>query len=171
MALYHGSTKTHAVLNTHYTSDTAFHYTTSTGGSTFLSMTFTTHTTASKHIVFATVNGSANDDASGVLEYYNNGSWQQRDEMRGASGPGGGGNFRGSFGDWSVSRASAMEDKQTCQWTAIYEFDFPSTNSGYRVRYTCENTGGLYLNRPRGSDGGYNTNTSRSSLFVLELGD
>ena len=52
MALYHGSTKTHAVLNTHYTSDTAFHYTTSTGGSTFLSMTFTTHTTASKHIVF-----------------------------------------------------------------------------------------------------------------------
>ena len=99
MALYHGSTKTHAVLNTHYTSDTAFHYTTSTGGSTFLSMTFTTHTTASKHIVFATVNGSANDDASGVLEYYNNGSWQQRDEMRGASGPGGGGNFRGSFGD------------------------------------------------------------------------
>ena len=49
-------------------------------------MTFTTHTTASKHIVFATVNGAANDDASGVLEYYNNGSWQQRDEMRGASG-------------------------------------------------------------------------------------
>ena len=29
----------------------------------------------SKHIVFATVNGSANDDASGVLEYYNNGYW------------------------------------------------------------------------------------------------
>lgn len=171
MALYYGSTKTHAVLNTHYTSDTSFHYTTTTSGSTFLEMTFNTHTTASKHIVFATVNGSANDDASGYIEYYNNGSWQTRDELRGASGPGGGGNFRGSFGDWSVSRSSAMEDKQTCQWTAIYEFDFPSTLSGYRVRYTAENTGGLHINRPRGSDGGYNTNTSRSSLLVLELGD
>ena len=171
MALYHGSTKTHAVLNTHYTSDTSFHFTTTTSGSTFLEMTFNTHTTASKHIVFATVNGSANDDASGYIEYYNNGSWQTRDELRGASGPGGGGNFRGSFGDWSVSRSSAMEDKQTCQWTAIYEFDFPSTLSGYRVRYTAENTGGLHINRPRGSDGGYNTNTSRSSLLVLELGD
>ena len=171
MALYYGSTKTHAVLNTHYTSDTSFHFTTTTSGSTFLEMTFNTHTTASKHIVFATVNGSANDDASGYIEYYNNGSWQTRDELRGASGPGGGGNFRGSFGDWSVSRSSAMEDKQTCQWTAIYEFDFPSTLSGYRVRYTAENTGGLHINRPRGSDGGYNTNTSRSSLLVLELGD
>ena len=171
MALYYGSTKTHAVLNTHYTSDTSFHFTTTTSGSTFLEMTFNTHTTASKHIVFATVNGSANDDASGYIEYYNNGSWQTRDELRGASGPGGGGNFRGSFGDWSVSRSSAMEDKQTCQWTAIYEFDFPSILSGYRVRYTAENTGGLHINRPRGSDGGYNTNTSRSSLLVLELGD
>ena len=81
MALYHGSTKTHAVLNTHYVSDTGFHYTTSQGGAVFLSMTFTTHTTASKHIVFATVNGSANDDASGYIEYYNNGSWQARDEV------------------------------------------------------------------------------------------
>lgn len=171
MALYHGSTKTHAVLNTHYVHDGGFHYTTSQGGAVFLSMTFTTHTTASKHIVFATVNGSANDDASGYIEYYNNGSWQARDEMRGATGPGGSNNYRGSFGDWSISRASTVEDKQTCQWTAIYEFDFPSTNSGYRVRYSCENSNGFYLNRPRNSDSGYNTNTSRSSLLVLELGD
>ena len=62
-----------------------------------------------------------------------------------------------------------MEDKQTAQFTAIFVYDFPSGVTGYRVRYSCENTGGLYMNRPRGSDGGYNTNTSRSTLVVLEL--
>ena len=171
MALYFGNTKTRTILNQYYAADTSFHYTTSPSGGVFLSLTFPTHHLASKHIVIATVNGSANDDASGVMEYYNNGSWQMRDAMRGATGPGGGGNFRGSFGDWSVSRATTVEDKQTCQWTAVYEFDFPSTNSGYRVRYSCENTGGLYINRPRGSDGGYNTNTSMSTLLVLEVSD
>ena len=171
MAIYYGGTKTHAVLNVHYATDTGFGYTTNTSGNTFLQTTFTMHSGANKHIVICTVNGAATDDASGKVEYYTGSSWAESGSLMGATGPGGGGNYRGSFGDWSVSRASAMEDKQTCQWTAIYEFDFPSTNSGYRVRYTCENTGGLYLNRPRGSDGGYNTNTSRSSLFVLELGD
>ena len=171
MALYYGSTKSNVVLNWHYATDTSFHYTTTNGGSTFLQTTFTPHSDANRHLIMATVNGAANDDASGVLERYSGGSWGTDDNLRGAQGPGGGGNFRGSFGDWSSVRASSMEDKQTAQFTAIYEFDFPSTNSGYRVRYTCENTGGLYLNRPRGSDGGYNTNTSRSSLVVFELGD
>ena len=34
--------------------------------------------------------------------------------------------------------------------------------------YSCENTNGMYVNRPHGSDGGYNTNTSMSTLLVLE---
>ena len=169
MALYYGGTKSNLVLNWHYATDTSFHYTTSTGGSTFLQTTFTPHSDSNRHLIMATVNGAANDDASGVIERYSGGSWGTDDNLRGASGPGGSGNFRGSFGDWSSVRASSMEDKQTAQFTAIFVYDFPSGVTGYRVRYTCENTGGLYMNRPRGSDGGYNTNTSRSTLVVLEL--
>ena len=30
---------------------------------------------------------------------------------------------------------------------------------------------GMYVNRPHGSDGGYNTNTSMSTLLVLEMGE
>ena len=171
MALYFGNTKTRTILNQYYASDTSFHYTTTSSGAVFLSLTFPTHTLASKHIVIATINGAANDDAGAVLEYYNNGSWGARDEMRGATGPGGGGNFRGSFGDYSIARSQIIEDKQTLQYTAVYQFDHPSTNSGYRVRYTAENSSGLYINRPMGSDGGYNTNTSMSTLLVLEVSD
>ena len=140
-----------------------------------------TNTTAIRDAGISTATGSLHYNlTTSKLEFYDGSEWKAiktqlppltTSYLVIGGGGAGGGNFRGSFGDWSVSRASAMEDKQTCQWTAIYEFDFPSTNSGYRVRYTCENTGGLYLNRPRGSDGGYNTNTSRSSLLVLELGD
>ncbi len=156
-------------MNYHYVTDTQFHYLTTTAGATFLQMTFTPHSDSNRHLIMATVNGAANDDASGVLERLSSGSWGTDDNLRGAQGPGGGGNFRGSFGDWSSVRASTVEDKQTDQFTAIYIYDYPSGVTGYRVRLSCENTGGLYMNRPRGSDGGYNTNTSRSTLVVLEL--
>ena len=87
----------------------------------------------------------------------------------GATGPGGGGNYRGSFGDWSITRST--EDKQTLQYTSVHFFDAGSnTSCGYRVRYSCENSNGMYVNRPHGSDGGYNTNTSMSTLLVLEMG-
>ena len=139
MALYHGSTKTHAVLNTHYTSDTAFHYTTT-------------------------------EDASGKVEFYTGSSWAESGRLLGATGPGGGGNYRGSFGDWSITRST--EDKQTLQYTSVHFFDAGSnTSCGYRVRYSCENSNGMYVNRPHGSDGGYNTNTSMSTLLVLEMGE
>ena len=137
MAIYYGGTKTHAVLNVHYATDTGFGYTTNTSGNTFLQTTFTIHSGANKHIVICTVNGAATDDA---------------------------------FGDWSITRST--EDKQTLQYTSVHFFDAGSnTSCGYRVRYSCENSNGMYVNRPHGSDGGYNTNTSMSTLLVLEMGE
>ena len=64
----------------------------------------------------------------------------------------------------------STEDKQTLQYTSVHFFDAGSnTSCGYRVRYSCENSNGMYVNRPHGSDGGYNTNTSMSTLLVLEM--
>ena len=68
MALYYGSTKSNVVLNWHYATDTAFHYTTTNSGSTFLQTTFTPHSDSNRHLIMATVAGAANDDASGVIE-------------------------------------------------------------------------------------------------------
>ena len=51
MAIYYGGTKTHAVLNVHYATDTGFGYTTNNSGNTFLQTTFTMHSGANKHIV------------------------------------------------------------------------------------------------------------------------
>lgn len=170
MAIYYGGTKTHAVLNVHYATDTGFGYTTNTSGNTFLQTTFTMHSGANKHIVICTVNGAATDDASGKVEYYTGSSWAESGSLMGATGPGGGGNYRGSFGDWSITRAT--ENKQTLQYTSVHFFDAGSnTSCGYRVRYSCENSNGMYVNRPHGSDGGYNTNTSMSTLLVLEMGE
>ena len=169
MALYFGSTKANTVVNWHYVADTSFHYTTSQSGSTFLQTTFAPHSDANRHLVIATVNGAANDDATAVIEKYSGGSWGTDDNLRGATGPGGSGEFRGSFGDFSVVRATTVEDHQTVQYTASFIYDFSSGTVGYRVRYTCENTGGFYTNRSRDTDGGYNTNTSISTLIVLEL--
>ena len=66
----------------------------------------------------------------------------------------------------------AYIDKQTFQYSSVLFFDAGSnTSCGYRVRYSCENSNGMYVNRPHGSDGGYNTNTSMSTLLVLEMGE
>lgn len=120
----------------------------------------------SRFLIIATINGAANDDAHARLEYYDGGGWGVPDALVGntlAS--------RGSFGDFSVVRTSVMEDKQTVQYTAtlIHAPASTSTSLGYRVRVMAENSAGCYINRPMGNDGGFNTNTSRSSLLVYEI--
>ncbi len=166
MALYYGSTKASTVLNVWYSSDDGQYYTDNQTGSTFLQLTFDPYNQASKFLIMATVNGAAGDDASGVVQRYASGSWSEPDVLRGSATNAG---FRGSFGDWSNIRA--IENKQTEQFTAVF-IDQPNVSGtiGYRVRYTCENTGGLWINRPLGTDGGYNTNVGRSTLVVFELG-
>ena len=121
----------------------------------------------SKFLIIATVNGAAGDDASAVVQRYTSGSWGEPDSLRGSAADSSG--FRGSFGDFSNIRA--IENKQTEQFTAVY-VDQPNTSGtiGYRVRYAAENSNGLYINRPTGTDGGFNTNSSRSTLVVFELG-
>ena len=120
----------------------------------------------SKFLIIVTANGAADDDASAVIEYYDGTNWTQPSELRG-SGTG----FSGSFGDFSVVRASTVENKQTVQYTASYLHapNSTATTIGYRVRFTCENTAGFWLNRPMATDGGYNTNFGRSSLMVFEM--
>ena len=166
MALYYSSTKASTVLNVWYSSDDGHYYTGDQTGGTFLSLTFTPYSQGSKFLIMATVNGAAGDDASAVVQRYASSTWSEVDPLRGsASGSG----FRGSFGDFSNIRA--IEDKQTEQFTAVY-IDQPNVSGtiGYRVRYAAENSSGLWVNRPRGTDGGFNTNSSRSTLVVFELG-
>jgi hypothetical protein len=147
------------------TTDASHYFTDNSTGFTFLEVTFTPKNANNKFLVMATVNGAAGDDASGVLQRYTNGSWAEPDELRGIASNVG---FRGSFGDWSLTRAT--EDKQTLQYSAIY-LDQPNAGGlvGYRVRVTAENTTGLWINRPTGTDGGYNTNSSRSTMVILEI--
>ena len=58
-----------------------------------------------------------------------------RDEMRGATGPGGSNNYRGSFGDWSIADLAQLKINNLSM-DCIYEL-IPSTNSGYREIF-CE---------------------------------
>ena len=166
MALYLAGQKTQPIANVWFANDDGHYYTTTNSGGTFLELTFTPYATNSKFLIIATINGAAPDDASSVLQRYTSGSWQEPDSLRGSSANSAG--FRGSFGDFSVTRAT--EDKQTLQFTAVF-VDQPNTAGtiGYRVRYSAENTNGCWINRPMGTDGGYNTNSSRSTLAVFEI--
>jgi hypothetical protein len=151
-----------------YTTTDAQTYTTDNTGFTTLETTFTRVNPAntSRFLVIATINGAADDDAHARLEYYDGSSWSSPDALIGNTL----GN-RGSFGDFSVVRAGVMENKQTVQYTAtlMHAPASTSTTLGYRVRVMAENVNGCYINRPIGNDGGFNTNTSRSSLLVYEV--
>jgi len=166
-SVFFGSTKTSPILNVYYASDDAQYFTGNQTGATFLEVTFTPHSANSRFLIIATVNGAAGDDASAVIQRLQSGSWTEPDALRGSSANNAG--FRGSFGDFSIVRA--IEDKQTVQYTATY-IDQPNISGtiGYRVRYAAENATGLYINRPIGTDGSFNTNSGRSSMIVLELG-
>jgi len=141
-------------------------YTDNQTGFTILETTFirTLPSASSKFLVIATVNGAALDDAHGRVEFYNGSSWVTPTEFVGSDIGG-----AGSFGDFSVVRA--IENKQTVQYTAVFVHSPASTSAtlGYRVRLMAENTNGFFLNRPTGTDGGFNTNTSRSTLLIMEL--
>jgi len=167
MALYYSSTKTNAVLNVWTVNDDTIFFVNNQTGTTFLETTFTPYASNSKFLIMATVNGAAGDDASGVLQRFTSGSWSEPDSLRGSAGSSSG--FRGTFGDWSVTRG--VEDKQTLQFTAVF-VDQPNAAGtiGYRVRVAAENVTGLWVNRSTGTDGQFNTNSSRSTIVVFELG-
>jgi len=167
MALYYSSTKTNAVLNVWTVNDDTIFFVNNQTGTTFLETTFTPYASNSKFLIMATVNGAAGDDASGVLQRFTSGSWSEPDSLRGSAGSSSG--FRGTFGDWSVTRG--VEDKQTLQFTAVF-VDQPNAAGtiGYRVRVAAENVNGLWVNRSTGTDGQFNTNSSRSTIVVFELG-
>lgn len=158
----------------HFASTNAQTFVNNTTGITILETTFSRLLPSmygtSKFLVIATVNGAAEDDASAVIEFYDGATWTQPDALIGAGGVTG---FRGSFGDFSVVRSSisGMENKQTLQFTACFVHAPASTAGtlGYRVRCTAENSNGFWLNRPVGTDSGYNTNSSRSTLLIIEL--
>ena len=151
-----------AVCNVWFVSDAGQNYANNTSGFTWLEITFTPAYQNSKFLVICTINGAANDDASGYMERYQNGGWGQAGNMVGSGG------WTGSWGDWSITRAT--EDKQNLQYSCVY-IDQPNTAGviGYRARNTCENTAGFYSNRSMGWDGGYNSNTSRSSMLIMEI--
>jgi hypothetical protein len=148
-----------------YFSSTSEHvYTSDQNGFTRLETTFTrTGVSSSKFLVIATVNGAALDDAHGRIEFYDGSNWTTPDAFIGSSAA------RGSFGDFSITRV--VEDKQTLQYTAVFVHAPASTATtlGYRVRLMAENTNGFWMNRPTGDDGGFNTNTGRSTLLIMEL--
>lgn len=151
-----------------YTTTDAQTYTTDTTGFTTLETTFTRSNPSSfaRFLVIATINGAADDDAHARIEYYDGSNWGVNDALVGNTLAN-----RGSFGDFSVVRASVVENKQTVQYTATLLHTPASTSAtlGYRVRVMAENSAGCYINRPMGNDGGFNTNTSRSSLLVYEV--
>ena len=167
MAIYFSSTKTSSILNVWTTNDAGQYYTDNTTGSTFLDTTFTPHSQGSKFLIMATINGAGNDDDGCVLQRYASGSWSEPDELRGSTGNNSG--FRGSFGDLSCVRGH--EDKLTTHFTAVF-IDQPNVSGtiGYRVRFAAENNGGCFINRCSGNDGGFNTNSSRSTMVIFELG-
>jgi hypothetical protein len=151
-----------------YTTTDAQTYTTDTTGFTTLETTFlrSNPVNTSRFLVIATINGAADDDAHARLEYYDGSSWGTPDALVGNTLAN-----RGSFGDFSVVRAGVLENKQTVQYTAtlMHAPASTATTLGYRVRVMAENSAGCYINRPMGNDGGFNTNTSRSSLIVYEV--
>jgi len=156
------------VVAAYFSNDNGHNYATSQTGFTWLDTTFTPKVQGNYFLVIATVNGAGDDDSAAVLQRYTSGSWQEPDSLRGSTADSAG--FQGSFGDFSVVRSSVMENKQTVQYTAVF-LDQPNTSGtvGYRVRCSCENSSGFWSNRPMGTDGLYNTNTSRSTLLVLEI--
>lgn len=151
-----------AVCNVWFTSDATHNYANNQTGFTWLELTFTPAYTNSRFLVICTIAGSANDDAHGYIERYTNGSWSRASNMVGSN------DYPGSWGDWSITRAT--EDKQILQYSAVY-IDQPNTSGtvGYRARNNAENTAGFYANRSMGWDGGYNSNTSRSTMLVMEI--
>jgi hypothetical protein len=153
-----------------YSSTNAHTYTTTNAGFTTLETTFvrTNPSSSSKFLIIATVAGAAADDAHARLEFYDGTNWVVPAELIG-QGNTGNGYANGSFGDFSITRAT--EDKQILQYTATIMHSPASTAStlGYRVRMMAENTNGLYMNRPMGWDNGFNSNTSRSSIIIMEM--
>ena len=156
------------IRGVYFSSTDAHTYTDNQSGFTTLETTFTRiGASTSKFLVIATVNGAALDDAHGRVEYYDGANWVVPDAFIGSNS--GTSSARGSFGDFSITRAT--EDKQTLQYTAVFVHAPSSTATtlGYRVRLMAENSNGLWMNRPTGSDGLFNTNTSRSTLLIMEL--
>jgi hypothetical protein len=153
-----------------YNSTNAHTYTTTQDGFTTLETTFirTTPSASSKFLIIATVAGAAGDDGHARLEFYDGANWVIPAELIG-QGNTGNGYANGSFGDFSITRA--VEDKQILQYTATIMHSPGSTAGtlGYRVRMMAENAGGLYMNRPMGWDNGFNSNTSRSSIIIMEM--
>ena len=162
----HSSTTTGIPVAVYNASDAGHYFTDNPTGFTFLEVTFTPQRTSNKFMIIATVNGAAGDDSSGVVERYTNGVWSAPDSLRGSTADASG--YQGSFGDWSIVRL--VENKQTVQYTATF-IDQPGTSGvvGYRVRVSAENVTGAYFNRPIGTDGGYNTNSSRSTMIIMEI--
>lgn len=159
------------IQNILYDSTAAHTSTTSQSGFTLLEKVFYVIGGSSKFLIIATINGSANDDAHGRIEYYNGSSWTDPIELRG-DGNTGNSYANGSFGDYSIVRSGVVEDKQTVQYTATL-IHAPNKASGeqigYRVRMSAENTNGFTLNRPMGWDNNFNSNTSRSSIIIMEI--
>ena len=151
-----------AICNVWFTSDASHNYANNQTGFTWLEITFTPAYTNSKFLIICTIAGAAADDAHGYIERYTSGSWSRPSSMVGTN------DYPGSWGDWSITRAT--EDKQILQYSAVY-IDQPNTSGviGYRARNTCENTAGFYSNRSMGWDGGYNSNTSRSTMMIMEI--
>lgn len=154
-----------------FSSTDAHTYTTSQSGFTTLETTFTRVNAAntSRFLILATINGAADDDAHATLQFYDGSGWGVPDALVGSNM--GDSNARGSFGDFSIVRTSVMENKQNTQFTACI-LHAPKNGAGtlgYRVQVKCENSAGCYINRPMGNDGGFNTNSSRSTLLVFEV--
>ena len=158
-AIYYNTTQAHTT-------------TTSNSGFTDLERTFDIRGDESSRIlIICTLNGAANDDAHARIEYYDGTSWAENNDLQG-SGNTGNSYGNGSFGDFSVVRSSVVEDKQTVQYTAtLIHHPNKGYNStiGYRVRIGAENSNGFIFNRPKGWDNGYNSNTSRSSMIIMEI--
>ncbi len=155
--IWHNTTNAHVFAN-------------SNDGFTTLETTFAriNPSSNSKFLIFATVAGAAGDDAHARLEFYDGSNWVVPEALIG-QGNTGNGYANGSFGDFSITRAT--EDKQILQFTATMLHSPSSTAGtlGYRVRVMAENSTGVYMNRPTGWDNGFNSNTSRSSIIIMEM--
>lgn len=163
------------IKKVHYISDNVHRFTNSPDGYTTMEKTFNrdgqvNNLADTKFLIITTLNGSANDDAHAVLEFYNGTSWTNPQELRG-QGNTGDTRANASFGDFSVVRAGSMEDKQTVNFTSCFLHAPNSTAAtlGYRVRHSAENSNGSYLNRSMGWDNGYNSNTGISTMLILEM--